>query len=135
MSFAWKFLLPLALINLASAAIWVAIGFWGSDPKWTFTIGGVDPLGWMGSAAWVRQVVGLVVTGLINGLAFRWLLELNRRPADETPAELAQDQVFGTASLPEVFLGEVWRGEAPLASPVGWRATPARTTQDAKGSL
>jgi NADH-quinone oxidoreductase subunit H len=99
MAFAWKFLLPLALVNIASAAIWEAIRLWGSDPKWMFTIGGVDPLGWVGSAPWARQLAGLVVTGIINGAAYYWLLQINRRPADTTPVELAEDQAFGAASL------------------------------------
>jgi NADH-quinone oxidoreductase subunit H len=100
LAFAWKFLLPLALINIASVAIWVAIGKWGSDPKWTFTLFGVDPLGWMGGDKWVRQVVGLVVTAIINGGSYIWLLRVNRRPVDETAVELAEDQAFGAASLP-----------------------------------
>ncbi len=103
MAFAWKFLLPLALVNILSVALWVAIMLWGSDPKWTITIApfGINLLGWLEVApTWLRQVVGLVVAGAINYATFRWVLRLNRRPADETPVELAQDQVFGTAMLP-----------------------------------
>jgi NADH-quinone oxidoreductase subunit H len=103
MAFAWKFLLPLALVNIASVALWVAIMRWGSDPRWTITLApfGVNLLGWLETAApWLRQIVGLIISGAINLAMFLWLLRINRRPADETPAELAQDQVFGTAALP-----------------------------------
>ncbi|HNP69567.1 MAG TPA: NADH-quinone oxidoreductase subunit NuoH [Kouleothrix sp.] len=105
MSFAWKFLLPLALINILSAALWLTLMLWCTGPScdqslWVVHIAGVNPLDWMGSAAWVRQLVGLVVSGVINVGAFFWLLSINRRPGGETPAELAQDQVFGVASLP-----------------------------------
>jgi NADH-quinone oxidoreductase subunit H len=97
MNFAWKFLLPLALINILSAALWITIMLWGSDPKWTLNIG---VLGWLETAApWLRQLIAWIITALINAAAFYWILRVNRRPADETPIELAQDQVFGTASL------------------------------------
>jgi NADH-quinone oxidoreductase subunit H len=102
MAFAWKFLLPLTLVNILSVALWVAIMLWGSDPKWTVTIAplGIDLLGWLETLPiWGRQLVGLAVTGAINLGAFLWLLQVNRRPAGETPVELAEDQVFGTASL------------------------------------
>ena len=106
MAFAWKFLLPLALINIASVALWVAFMLWGSDQKWTvhLFVFGIDLFGWL---AWLetatplmRQLFGLVVSGAINGAAFYWLLQINRRPSEETPVELAKDQVFGAASLP-----------------------------------
>jgi NADH-quinone oxidoreductase subunit H len=103
MAFAWKFLLPLALVNIFSAAIWVTIMLWGSDPKWTanLSILGISLLGWLETLPiWGRQLVALAVTLLINLAAFRQVLLLNRRPRDETPAELAQDQAFGAALLP-----------------------------------
>jgi NADH-quinone oxidoreductase subunit H len=103
MAFAWKFLLPLALVNIFSAAIWVTIMFWGSDPKWTVNLSvfGFSLLGWLETLpAWGRQLFALAVTLLINLGAFRQVLLLNRRPRDETSAELAQDQAFGTALLP-----------------------------------
>jgi NADH-quinone oxidoreductase subunit H len=103
MAFAWKFLLPLALVNIFSAAIWVTIMLWGSDPKWTVNLSilGISLLGWLETLSiWGRQLVALAVTLLINLVAFRQVLLLNRRPRDETPAELAQDQAFGAALLP-----------------------------------
>jgi len=103
MGFAWKFLLPLVLINILSAALWLTVMKWGTDPKWTITIAplGLNLLGWLETAPiWLRQLIGWVLTAVINGGAFLWILRLNRRPSDETPVELVQDQVFGTASLP-----------------------------------
>jgi NADH-quinone oxidoreductase subunit H len=103
LGFAWKFLLPLALINILSAALWITIMLWGSDPKWTLnlTIFGTSLLGWLETApTWLRQLVAWVVTLVINLVAFRQVLLINRRPSAETPAELAQDQAFGTAALP-----------------------------------
>ena len=103
MGFAWKFLLPLALINILSASLWLTVMLWGSDPKWTVTIApfGLNLLGWLETApVWARQLLGLAITGVINAGAFFWLLQVNRRVGGETPAELAQDQAFGVASLP-----------------------------------
>jgi NADH-quinone oxidoreductase subunit H len=103
MGFAWKFLLPLALINIASAALWVTIMLWGSDPKWTVTVApfGLNLLGWLDVApVWLRQLLGWLVTLAINAGAFFWMLQINRRQGDETPAELAADQAYGVASLP-----------------------------------
>lgn len=91
MGFAWKFLLPLVLINIFSVAVWVSITRWGAAQGLP-SVEGLEP--------WVRQLIALGVTAVINGVAFFWLLQINRRPKGETSAELAQDQVFGTASLP-----------------------------------
>lgn len=91
MGFAWKFLLPLVLINIFSVALWVAITQWGAAQGLAVA---------EGLAPWQRQLIALVVTAVINGAAFYWLVQINRRPQDETSAELAQDQVFGSAGLP-----------------------------------
>ena len=95
MGFAWKFLLPLALINIFSVALWVAITQWGVPPSKIPSLPLID-----GLEPWARQLIALAVTAVINGAAFYWILLLNRRPRDETPAELAQDQVFGAPVLP-----------------------------------
>jgi NADH-quinone oxidoreductase subunit H len=92
MAFAWKFLLPLALINILSVALWVAITQWGTAQGLPFL---------EGRELWVRQIIAFIVTALINGATYYWLLLLNGRPAGETPAELAEDQVFGTLGLPQ----------------------------------
>jgi NADH-quinone oxidoreductase subunit H len=95
MGFAWKFLLPLTLVNILSAALWVAITQWGVPPSPVSSLpylAGLEP--------WARQLIALVVTLIINLGVYFWLLQINRRRPDETPAELAEDQAFGAASLP-----------------------------------
>jgi NADH-quinone oxidoreductase subunit H len=92
MGFAWKFLLPLALVNILSIALWVSILNWGTAQGLPF-LDGLEP--------WVRQLIALVVTAIINGAAYYWLLLLNGRPQGETGAELAEDQAFGTFGLPQ----------------------------------
>jgi len=105
MGFAWKFLLPLVLINILSAALWLTVRKWGSDPNWTVHIfiprTNIEILAWLETApSWLRELIGWVLTAIINGASFLWLLRINRRRAGETPVELAQDQAFGVASLP-----------------------------------
>jgi NADH-quinone oxidoreductase subunit H len=85
MYFAWKLLLPLALINILSAALWMTIMRWGTSPDWTVTLTmpltGINMLGWLEQAdPIVRQIVALLVTAAINGAAVRWLLGLERGP-------------------------------------------------------
>jgi NADH-quinone oxidoreductase subunit H len=92
MGFAWKFLLPMALVNIFSIALWVAILNWGAPQGLPF-LEGLD--------RWIRQLIAFVLTGAINGAAYYWLLLLNGRPKGETGAELAQEQVFGTLGLPQ----------------------------------
>jgi NADH-quinone oxidoreductase subunit H len=92
MNFAWKFLLPLALVNILSIALWVAITRWGAAQGLPFL---------EGAPLWLRQLIAFAVTAAINGATYYWLLLLNGRPRGVTPAELAQDQVFGTAGLPQ----------------------------------
>jgi NADH-quinone oxidoreductase subunit H len=92
MGFAWKFLLPLALVNILSIALWVAILNWGAAQGLPF-LDGLD--------RWVRQLIAFALTALINGAAYYWLLLVNRRPEGETGADLAQEQVFGTLGLPQ----------------------------------
>ncbi len=92
MAFAWKFLLPLALVNIFSIALWVSITQWGAAQGLPF-LEGREP--------WLRQIIAFIVTAMINGATYYWLLLLNGRPAAETPAELAEDQVFGTIGLPQ----------------------------------
>jgi NADH-quinone oxidoreductase subunit H len=91
MGFAWKFLLPLVLINILSVSLWVSITQWGAEQGLPF-LEGLQP--------WARQLIALGVTAVINGAAFYGLLLINRRPPGATAAELAQEQVFGAAGLP-----------------------------------
>jgi NADH-quinone oxidoreductase subunit H len=84
MGFAWKYLLPMALVNLACVALWVSITRWTSD-QWA----GVVNLDGMAPA--LRIVIAFVVTAAINAAAFLWILSINQRPAagDELVAEPA----------------------------------------------
>lgn len=74
MDFAWKLLLPLTLVNLLSAALWVGLTQWGEPEGFGFIEG-------MGAIQ--RQLIALVVTAIINGAAFFWLLQVNRETIDE----------------------------------------------------
>lgn len=73
MGFAWKFLLPLALVNIFSTSLWIAIMQWGARQGF----GIADSLGAAESPA--RLAVAYVVTGLINLIAFIMVLRLNSR--------------------------------------------------------
>ncbi len=102
MGFAWKFLLPLALINLLSVSLWAVIRLWGSTPAWTLTLApfGFNLLGWIETLApWARELLAIVVTGVINVAAYRWLLAANRE-SDEATASTAQNQTLGVSPLP-----------------------------------
>ncbi|HMO58344.1 MAG TPA: NADH-quinone oxidoreductase subunit H [Roseiflexaceae bacterium] len=81
LSFAWKFLLPLALVNVGSIAIWIALTNW-SAAQW----GGVLNLDML--AAWQRQLLAVAVTAVINIAAYRWVLAINQPQQPETPDEL-----------------------------------------------
>jgi NADH-quinone oxidoreductase subunit H len=74
MGFAWKYLLPLALVNVASAALWVGLTQWSSI-EW----GNLLPVD--GLAPWQRIGVAALVTAVINLGATRWVLRINRAPA------------------------------------------------------
>lgn len=73
MGFAWKFLLPLALINIFTTGIWIAIVDWGAAQGVSF----METLGAPGGVT--RLAVAYVVTGLINVVAFVTMLRLNTR--------------------------------------------------------
>ncbi|WP_026371004.1 NADH-quinone oxidoreductase subunit NuoH [Kallotenue papyrolyticum] len=70
MAFAWKFLLPLALINTFSAAIWVAITQWGA-PQNLPQLDQLTPA--------LRLVIAYVVTGALNIGAFLWMVRAGAR--------------------------------------------------------
>lgn len=70
MSFAWKFLLPLALVNIFSTSLWVALTRWGAEQGVGFMEGVDYP---------VRLAIAYVVTGAINVVAFFLLVRLNTR--------------------------------------------------------
>jgi NADH-quinone oxidoreductase subunit H len=76
MGFAWKFLLPLALINVFTAAIWVTITQWGAAQ-------GVPVLEALGDPYSVpRLIVAWLVTLAINVVAFALVLRMNTNRPD-----------------------------------------------------
>jgi NADH-quinone oxidoreductase subunit H len=78
MGFAWKFLLPLALVNIFSTSLWIAIMQWGAQQG----VGLFEALGPAGSAP--RIGVAYVVTGAINIIAFIVVLRINSRRSVRT---------------------------------------------------
>jgi NADH-quinone oxidoreductase subunit H len=93
---AWKLLLPIALINLFSAALWVTITLWGTTPAWTakfiVPFGSIDLLGWLETATpLVRQVVAIIVTAAINIAAVRWVLKIHRSAEEQESDEATFD--------------------------------------------
>lgn len=70
MDLAWKFLLPLALINILSAALWLVITSWGAAQ-------GLAPLEGLGALA--RLGLAFALTLLINAGAYVWLAWVNNR--------------------------------------------------------
>ncbi|HEY0735579.1 MAG TPA: NADH-quinone oxidoreductase subunit NuoH [Herpetosiphonaceae bacterium] len=75
MTFAWKFLLPLALVNIFSTSLWVGLTQWGAEQGFGFVDGFSYP---------VRLVLAYLVTGAINLGAFFFVVRLNTRRATTT---------------------------------------------------
>lgn len=84
MGFAWKFLLPLTLVNILSAALWVVLNSWGVEqglPSWLAEL-----------PALARLLLAFGVTLAINAGAFLAFVQINSpptaqtRPADSVPA-------------------------------------------------
>ncbi|MEI7772228.1 MAG: NADH-quinone oxidoreductase subunit NuoH [Chloroflexales bacterium] len=67
MDFGWKFLIPLSLVNVISAAIWVALTTWGATDGLAF-VEGWSPL--------VRWAAAFVVTLAINVGAYLYLARI-----------------------------------------------------------
>ncbi len=93
MSFGWKFLIPLTLVNVVSAALWVGILQWGAEQGFGFA----ESLGAPGSL--LRWGVAFGVTLVINLAAFMLITRLNRT-TDHSIERMVQDQVHGTVTLP-----------------------------------
>jgi NADH-quinone oxidoreductase subunit H len=67
MDFGWKFLIPLTLVNILSAAIWVALTRWGPDQGIAFT------------AQWsplLRWGAAFALTLALNVAAYLWLARI-----------------------------------------------------------
>lgn len=67
MDFGWKFLIPLTLVNIFSAAIWVAVTRWGAGEGLAL-VAQWQPL--------VRWAVAFVLTLVLNGAAFLGLTRI-----------------------------------------------------------
>jgi NADH-quinone oxidoreductase subunit H len=93
MGFGWKFLIPLTLVNILSAALWVACLRWGA-PQGLPILDTIDAA----SGSWGRWGAAFVLTALINAGTFYGLARVNQAPAD--PLALEEDQVFGAVTLP-----------------------------------
>jgi NADH-quinone oxidoreductase subunit H len=89
MSFGWKFLIPLTLVNILSAALWVAFTQWGAAQGFGF----IEALG-----VWGRWALAFLVTAAINVLAYVLLVRVNQAPEDTR--QLEEDQLFGAVTLP-----------------------------------
>jgi NADH-quinone oxidoreductase subunit H len=89
MDFGWKFLIPITMINIVSAALWLAITHWGALQGF----GIVERLGDPGSLT--RWVAAFIVTLIINVAAFAGIMRVNmasnaqRPPGSNRPAPLA----------------------------------------------
>ena len=96
MGFAWKFLLPLALLNVLSASLWLAIRLWGSAPEWTFSPMpfGIDVFGWITRLApWARELLALLVTGAINVFGYRALVAANRTTDENSKFKIQSSEL------------------------------------------
>jgi NADH:ubiquinone oxidoreductase subunit H len=71
MDFGWKFLIPLTLVNVFSAAIWVALNRWGAAE-------GLAALDNLNDLA--RWGLAFVTTALLNGAAYSVLTSVYRQP-------------------------------------------------------
>lgn len=90
MGFGWKFLIPLSLVNIVSASLWVAFTRWGAEQGMAF----MEPLG-----DWGRWGVAFGVTLVINVAAYLIIVRINRS-GGRSMEQLVEDQTFGAVTLP-----------------------------------
>jgi NADH-quinone oxidoreductase subunit H len=76
MDFGWKFLIPITMVNIVSAALWLGITQWGAAQGFGFVEG------WSGFARWG---LAFVVTLVINVAAFWLLVRINQRSGTLKP--------------------------------------------------
>jgi NADH-quinone oxidoreductase subunit H len=67
MDFGWKFLIPLTLANLFSAAVWVAFTRWGAAEGMLITVGWSPVLRWLAA---------FIITLAINIGVYLWLTQV-----------------------------------------------------------
>jgi NADH-quinone oxidoreductase subunit H len=90
MGLGWKFLLPLTLVNIFSAAIWAACIHWGPEQGLAF-LSAFGP--------WKRWAIAFLSTFIINLLAATLLVRINSSAESSMP-KLVEDQKFGAVTLP-----------------------------------
>jgi NADH-quinone oxidoreductase subunit H len=81
MSYAWKFLLPLALLNIFSTGIWIAITRWGAAQGVGFLEGLDYP---------IRLAIAFGVTLVLNGGAFLGMLALYNGQREDSNYAVSQ---------------------------------------------
>lgn len=94
LSFGWKFLIPLTMVNIISASLWVGFTQWTRQHGFGF----MEQFGAPGDS-FARWGIAFGVTLVINAVAFVLITNLNR-PKRRSVEELVEDQVFGAVTLP-----------------------------------
>jgi len=78
MHFGWKFLIPLSLVNILSASLWVACMQWGAEQG----MGAIE--GW---SPWARLALAFVLTFAINLVGYIALVRI-QAPTRRRPSRL-----------------------------------------------
>jgi NADH:ubiquinone oxidoreductase subunit H len=91
LDFCWKFLIPLTLVNVVSATLWLIMMRWGAAQGLPFL---------EGIGEWTRWGAAFVVTLVINAAAYVGLVQINPAPGNPTGTEEdPQDRRMKTAAL------------------------------------
>lgn len=92
MNFGWKFLIPLTVVNIFSAAFWVAFVRWGAEQGFALA----DRLGPAGDSV-VRWIVAFVVTLAINLVTYFFVARIYSEDS-RNRMELPEDLLIETAA-------------------------------------
>jgi NADH-quinone oxidoreductase subunit H len=93
MGFAWKFLLPLVLVNILSGALWVALTRWDQQAQVFTNLMG--PPSTADQTNVLRWVVAAAVTLLINAVTLLLVMRLNNRSAQEHMRTTDEEMALG----------------------------------------
>ena len=93
MGFAWKFLLPLVLVNILSGALWVALTRWDQQAQVFTDLMG--PPSTADNTNVLRWVVAAAVTLLINAVTLLLVMRLNNRSAQEHLRTTDEEMALG----------------------------------------
>lgn len=85
----WKFLIPLTLVNVLSAMVWVIALRWGLDQGIGF-LEGMDE--------WTRWLMAFALTLIINAASFLWLVKINSSAGGR--GAVAEDSGIGAVTSP-----------------------------------